>query len=209
MNDDRSTKPTSKIRVLAGIAVAEAVVQTAFPVFRRSALLVAVGTPFLVWGIMLIEPWATSVQSNITHVEADVTAPVLTAAEAIGRDTSTSTLRLTFDETLAYESLEEVGWLPQWGRGNINWTVIFRFKVAINGSDLGTKIKALEISGNTVLIEFAPRVKDRDIVRVAYDATPKDQGEEFPLAEIADAAGNKLESFAIPVPLPPFTEREK
>ena len=177
--------------------------------FRPAALLVAVGAALFVWGVMLIEPCATSAQSNITHVEADVTAPVLTTAEAIGRDTSTSTLRLTFDETLAYESLEEVGWLPQWGRGNMNWTVIFRFKVAINGSDLRTKIKELKISDNTVLIEFAPKVRAGDIVQVAYDATPKDQGEEFPLAEIADAAGNKLESFAIPVPLPRFTEREK
>ena len=178
--------------------------------FRPLALLVvAVAAALFVWGIMLIEPWATSAQSNITHVEADVTAPVLTAAEVIGRDTSSSTLRLTFDETLAYESLEKVGWLPRWGRGNLNWTVLFRFKVAINGSDLRTKIKTLKIADNTVLIEFAPRVKDGEFLWVAYDATPKGQGEEFPLAEIADAAGNKLESFAIPVPLPRFTEREQ
>ena len=98
--------------------------------------------------------------------------------------------------------------LPKWGRGNSDWTVVFRFKISINGPDLRTKIKALEISGNTVLIEFAPSVKGAGIVRVAYDATPKDQGEEYPLAEITDAAGNKLESFAIQVPLPRYTERE-
>ena len=176
---------------------------------RLLVLLVAAGAALLLLVIILVQPWATSAQSNITHVEGDVTAPVLTAAEAMGRDTSTSTLRLTFDETLAYESLEEGGWAPKWGRGNSDWTVVFRFKISINGPHLRTKIKALKISGNTVLIEFAPSVKGAGIVRVAYDATPKDQGEEYPLAEITDAAGNKLESFAIQVPLPRYTEREQ